>query len=198
MGIPYSKQIHAAFSQSQILMTRLQTEVTPLVAAGYPLIASSAAVLKTTKNIAVLLACVQVYTALMLTLHFAALLLLLVSVNPDLEGERRGVVTPVLRAVVQGVEGWRAVVGWGLRVGRVGCVVGVGVAVAVAVWRCGVGLGLGLGGAGGRERKRGVVVVVGEGEGEEEEETRDGGEDNDDDDIASEKEKEKENENEKE
>lgn len=49
MGIPYSKQIHSAFDQ-----------VTPLVAAGFE-------VLKTTKNIAILLACLQVFVALVLT-----------------------------------------------------------------------------------------------------------------------------------
>lgn len=54
MGIPYSKQIHSAFDQ-----------VTPLVAAGFE-------VLKTTKNIAILLACLQVFVALILTLQVSA------------------------------------------------------------------------------------------------------------------------------
>lgn len=51
MGLPYSKQIHSAFDQ-----------VTPLVAAGFE-------VLRTTKNIAIFLACLQVFVALVLSLQ---------------------------------------------------------------------------------------------------------------------------------
>jgi len=79
MGIPYSKQINAAFD-----------EVTPLVAAGFD-------VLRTSRNISILLAVVQVVTALTLALILLALLALLVSVNPDLEAERRAVVTPAVQ-----------------------------------------------------------------------------------------------------
>lgn len=79
MGIPYSKQIHAAFDQ-----------VTPLVAAGFE-------VLQTTKNISILLAAIQVITVIILTLILLTLLALLVSVNPDLEAERAALVTPVVR-----------------------------------------------------------------------------------------------------
>lgn len=67
MGIPYSRQINAAFEQ-----------VTPLVAAGFT-------VLRTTRDISILLAIIQVLTVLFLALIFFTLILLLYCVNPDLE-----------------------------------------------------------------------------------------------------------------
>ncbi|EXJ60516.1 hypothetical protein A1O7_04669 [Cladophialophora yegresii CBS 114405] len=79
MGLPYSKEIHAAFDQ-----------VTPLVAAGFE-------VLQTTKDIAILLAVIQVVTALSLILILLALIALLFTVNPDLEKERVQLVTPFMR-----------------------------------------------------------------------------------------------------
>ena len=79
MGIPYSKQLHAAFDQ-----------VTPLVAAGFK-------VLQTTKNIAILLAIIQICTVLLLFLILVALIGLLFAVNPDLETERRVLVTPTMQ-----------------------------------------------------------------------------------------------------
>jgi hypothetical protein len=79
MGIPYSRQINAALSQ-----------VTPLVAEGFK-------VLETTKNISILLATIQVLTVIFLFLILGVLIALLIAVNPDLEHERRTLVTPVLR-----------------------------------------------------------------------------------------------------
>lgn len=79
MGIPYSRQIHAAFDQ-----------VTPLVAAGFE-------VLQTTKNISILLAAIQVITVVILALILLAMLGLLITVNPDLHAERAAIVTPVVR-----------------------------------------------------------------------------------------------------
>jgi TctA family transporter len=79
MGIPYSRQIHAAFDQ-----------VTPLVAAGFE-------VLQTTKNISILLAAIQVITVVILALILLAMLGLLITVNPDLHAERTAIVTPVVR-----------------------------------------------------------------------------------------------------
>ncbi|KAF1941473.1 hypothetical protein EJ02DRAFT_492343 [Clathrospora elynae] len=79
MGIPYSRQINAAFEQ-----------VTPLVAAGFQ-------VLRTTRDISILLAVIQVLTVFFLGLIFATLIALLYSVNPDLEEERKLIVTPWLR-----------------------------------------------------------------------------------------------------
>lgn len=67
MGIPYSREINAAFEQ-----------VTPLVAAGYK-------VLRTTKNISIILAIIQVLTVVFLGLILVALVALLYTVNPDLE-----------------------------------------------------------------------------------------------------------------
>lgn len=79
MGIPYSRQIHAAFDQ-----------VTPLVAAGFE-------VLQTTKNISILLAAIQVITVIILALILLTMLALLITVNPDLQAERAALVTPVVR-----------------------------------------------------------------------------------------------------
>jgi len=67
MGIPYSRQINAAFEQ-----------VTPLVAAGFK-------VLQTTRDISILLAVIQVLTVLFLFLILLALIGVLYCVNPDLE-----------------------------------------------------------------------------------------------------------------
>jgi hypothetical protein len=70
MGIPYSREINAAFEQ-----------VTPLVGAGYQ-------VLRTMKDISILLAVIQVLTVLSLIMILFVLILLLYSVNPDLEVRR--------------------------------------------------------------------------------------------------------------
>ena len=67
MGLPYSRQINAAFDQ-----------VTPLVAAGFK-------VLRTTRDISILLAVIQVLTVILLGFILFALVLLLYCVNPDLE-----------------------------------------------------------------------------------------------------------------
>lgn len=79
MGLPYSKQINAAFDQ-----------VTPLVAAGFQ-------VLQTTKNISILLAWIQVFTVVLLALIFLELFALLITINPDLEKERQAVITPAVQ-----------------------------------------------------------------------------------------------------
>ena len=79
MGIPYSRQINAAFD-----------EVTPLVAAGYQ-------VLRTTKNVSLLLAGIQVLTTLLLLFICLGLFALLITLNPHLESERDILVTPVLQ-----------------------------------------------------------------------------------------------------
>ncbi|KAG9191073.1 hypothetical protein G6011_09161 [Alternaria panax] len=79
MGIPYSRQINAAFEQ-----------VTPLVAAGFK-------VLRTTRDISILLAVIQVLTVFFLGLILTVLVMLLYCVNPDLEEERKAIVTPWLR-----------------------------------------------------------------------------------------------------
>lgn len=67
MGIPYSRQINAAFEQ-----------VTPLVAAGFT-------VLRTTRDISILLAIIQVLTVVLLALILGVLVAVLYCVNPDLE-----------------------------------------------------------------------------------------------------------------
>lgn len=67
MGLPYSRQINAAFEQ-----------VTPLVAAGFK-------VLRTTRDISILLAIIQVLTVFLLFLILLALVVIIYCVNPDLE-----------------------------------------------------------------------------------------------------------------
>lgn len=79
MGLPYSKQINAAFDQ-----------VTPLVAAGFE-------VLETTKNISLLLAWIQVLTVVLLAFIVLELFALLVTINPDLQTERQAIVTPAVK-----------------------------------------------------------------------------------------------------
>jgi hypothetical protein len=82
MGIPYSHQINSAFEQ-----------VTPLVAQGFQ-------VLETTKNIAVLIAWIAVFSFVLLSFIFSALIALLVTVNPDLTYERQKYVTPALKTLL--------------------------------------------------------------------------------------------------
>jgi hypothetical protein len=67
MGLPYSRQINAAFEQ-----------VTPLVAAGFK-------VLRTTRDISIILAVIQVLTVVLLFAILVALVGLMYCVNPDLE-----------------------------------------------------------------------------------------------------------------
>ncbi|QGI78663.1 hypothetical protein CEK25_005392 [Fusarium fujikuroi] len=97
MGMPYSKQVHAAFDQ-----------VTPLVAAGFE-------VLRTTKNIAVFLAFLQVFVALILTLTLLAILAVIYSVNPDLEEERRALVTPCMQWIASWVMEYGSLTAWILK-----------------------------------------------------------------------------------
>lgn len=109
MGIPYSKQINAAFDQ-----------VTPLVAAGFE-------VLQTTKNISILLAAIQVLTVILLTFILIVLFAVLICINPGLDKERDALVTPVVKGManfVIWVVGFGKVAGWMVGVVVLGCVVG--------------------------------------------------------------------------
>jgi hypothetical protein len=81
MGIPYSKEINTALDQ-----------VAPLVEAGF-------VVLRTTKNISILLMILQILTVLLLGLILLTGFGIILSVNPDLERERRQLVTPVVKWV---------------------------------------------------------------------------------------------------
>jgi hypothetical protein len=83
MGIPYSREINSAFDQ-----------VTPLVAAGFK-------VLKTTKNISILLAVIQVLTCVFLAMILAVLIGLVYCVNPELEVRAHSFLTlDITRSVV--------------------------------------------------------------------------------------------------
>lgn len=114
MGIPYSKQINAAFDS-----------VTPLVAEGFQ-------VLQTTKNIALLAAGVQIFTAIILTFISLILIALLITMNPDLKEERDFLVTPVVKWAAQRVMGmrfyWRSALIGSLIV-LLGCAIGAVAAV---------------------------------------------------------------------
>ncbi|ORY55136.1 uncharacterized protein BCR38DRAFT_380561 [Pseudomassariella vexata] len=98
MGIPYSKEINHAFDQ-----------VTPLVAAGFE-------VLQTTKNIAILLACVQVFTTIILGLILVALMGVIFTVNPDLDYERQQLVTPMMQWLASWIFKYGRIASWFLRV----------------------------------------------------------------------------------
>jgi hypothetical protein len=98
MGLPYSKQINAAFDQ-----------VTPLVAAGFE-------VLQTTKDIAISVAIIQVLTLLTLVLILVSLLGILCSVNDDLKHEREQLVTPAMRWLASWVFKYGRIAGWILRI----------------------------------------------------------------------------------
>lgn len=102
MGIPYSKEINAAFNQ-----------VTPLVASAYE-------VLDTTKNIAIFLACLQVLISITLLAILLAMIGLLFTLNPDLEYERRLLVTPAMKWIA----GW-SMTSSGHRKSIAGAVVGL-------------------------------------------------------------------------
>ncbi|EUC29372.1 hypothetical protein COCCADRAFT_64621, partial [Bipolaris zeicola 26-R-13] len=109
MGIPYSRQINAAFEQ-----------VTPLVAAGFT-------VLRTTRDISILLAIIQVLTVVLLALILGVLVTVLYCVNPDLEEERQRIITPWLRYAAQ-------ISIWGVTKFVVGLAV-ISSAASAAVWK---------------------------------------------------------------
>lgn len=113
MGIPYSREINNAFEQ-----------VTPLVAAGFQ-------VLQTTKDIAILLACIQVLTVILLFFILLALLGLLITISPDMERERRELVNPP----VLWLSGWLLAYGTSLKwVSRV-LVVFSSIAFGIFMWQ---------------------------------------------------------------
>ncbi|KAL5381135.1 hypothetical protein DPSP01_007389 [Paraphaeosphaeria sporulosa] len=109
MGIPYSREINAAFEQ-----------VTPLVGAGFK-------VLRTMKDISILLAVIQVLTVLSLLLILFVLILLLYSVNPDLEHERQILVTPLLRSAA-------SLTLWGVFKGFVTPLASISLVLGLAWW----------------------------------------------------------------
>jgi len=110
MGVPYSRQIKAAFD-----------EVTPLVAAGFQ-------VLRTSRNISILLAFIQILNTLFLGLAVLVLIAILLTVNPDLELERRIFVTPTVKWLAS----WLLDSSW-LRVGIRTMVIGAGLG-AFSAW----------------------------------------------------------------
>ncbi|KAF2646061.1 hypothetical protein P280DRAFT_464329 [Massarina eburnea CBS 473.64] len=83
MGVPYSREIDAAFLQ-----------VTPLVQQIAPLIT-------TAKVVVVVIALVQVFVVGLLCAILGVLVAGVVCVNPDLERERRKLVTPAVKWLVR-------------------------------------------------------------------------------------------------
>jgi hypothetical protein len=101
MGIPYSKEINKAFQE----LNQAYGQVTPLVASAYD-------VLETTKNISLLLLAIEVLTVVLLGLMLLALIGLLITMNPDLDEEKRELVTPVLRWIAGWVRIGKIAIGW--------------------------------------------------------------------------------------
>ena len=131
--------------------------MTPLVAAAYE-------VLETTKNISLFLLALSVTSTITLFITLIVLIGVLISVNPDLESERRELVTPVVRWTV----GW---VAWAFRWGRilamVAFVLGLLVVwggVRVTMVKGGEGVQEGFGREGGGGEFGGEEVVVEEAE----------------------------------
>ncbi|KAI9692835.1 MAG: hypothetical protein M1822_004829 [Bathelium mastoideum] len=111
MGIPYSREINSAFEQ-----------VTPLVAAAYEL-------LSTIKNIAILLAFIQILTVILLTFILVSLLGLLYTLNPDLAAERQQLVTPVMRWLAGWIHEFGETAKWFLRALLVLVLLGSGISL---------------------------------------------------------------------
>jgi hypothetical protein len=118
MGIPYSREINKAFEE----LNQAYGQVTPLIESAYD-------VLETTKNISLVLLAIQILTVLLLGLILLALVGLLITMSPDLDEERKELVTPVLKWVAgwarfgKGVVGWTGVVFALVVIGVVGGVV---------------------------------------------------------------------------
>ncbi|KAI3397708.1 hypothetical protein diail_10477 [Diaporthe ilicicola] len=108
MGIPYSREINKAFEQ-----------VTPLVAAGFQ-------VLQTTKDISILLACIEVLTCVFLGLVLLALIGIICTLNSELEREKDELVTPVVKWLASWIFSYGKIVGWLLRVTIVTTTAGLG------------------------------------------------------------------------
>jgi hypothetical protein len=94
MGIPYSKEINKAFVE----LNNAYGQVTPLVAAAYE-------VLETTKNISLMVAGIQVLNAFLLASILLCMVALLITTNPDMEKERKQLVTPA----VAWIAGWTVI-----------------------------------------------------------------------------------------
>lgn len=112
MGIPFSKEIREALDQ-----------VEPLRKAGFE-------VLRTTKNISLILACIQVLTVIILALILAALFGLLLTMNPDLDYEKQQLVTPALKWISGWLLSCGGLVKWFARV----CFFVVGGGFALFLW----------------------------------------------------------------
>ncbi|KAI9651186.1 hypothetical protein NHQ30_001223 [Ciborinia camelliae] len=82
MGIPYSKEYKS------------------IVSTGTDFV-------DTAKKVAIVAVCLQIYYIVVLSLILGALLALLVTTNPDLEEERRALVTPVVKWLASWVM-WRS------------------------------------------------------------------------------------------
>ena len=119
MGIPYSREINKAFEE----LNQAYGQVTPLIESAYD-------VLETTKNISLVLLAIQILTVLLLGLILLALVGLLITMNPDLDQERKELVTPVLRWVAGWARIGKTAIGW---TGVVSTLVVIGIVGGVIV-----------------------------------------------------------------
>lgn len=101
MGVPYSKEIDYAFEHLGPLVAKghqvldsASVQITPLAATGIQ-------VLDTTRSIAIVLFWLQLLSTLAVVLNLVCLVGILITLNPDLEEERRTLVTPVVRWVLR-------------------------------------------------------------------------------------------------
>lgn len=101
MGVPFSKEIDQAFEQLGPLVAKghqvldsASLQITPLAVTG-------AQVLDTTRTIGIVLFWLQLLSALAVALNLICLVAVLITLNPDLEEERKTLVTPAVRWVVR-------------------------------------------------------------------------------------------------
>lgn len=112
MGAPYSKEIEQALDKAT------------------PLVATAQQVLEQTKYLAAALLVLQIVSTVIVGLILVCLLALLITLNPDLEDERRAMVTPAVRRATRVLRWWWW---WCSLVATVVALVGVGVLAGWAV-----------------------------------------------------------------
>jgi len=118
MGVPYSKEIDQVVKVIDQVVP-VVNQVVPVIYQIVPVIDKVAKevdhvgnvidqvvpiidqVLYTTKNVAVVLLWLGILVALVVALNLVCLVAILITLNPDLEEERRALVTPVVRSIAR-------------------------------------------------------------------------------------------------